>query len=88
MNALAASQDTGGAVLGALFITWLVMAGIFTWLAPVIVAVARENRNRNQVIIVDLLTGWTGIGWVVALVMAFQAKPVPAPPPYQYAVQR
>jgi len=72
MNGIAASQNAAGAVIGISLVIWF---GIFAWITPVIVAVARENRNRNQVLVVDLLLGWTGIGWIVALVMALQAKP-------------
>lgn len=37
---------------------------------PAIVAHRRLTRNRYSVAVVNLLTGWTGIGWVVALAMA------------------
>lgn len=67
---------------------WMLFFSIpVAYLTPAIIALGRENRNRTQVVIVDVLTGWTVAGWIVALVMAFQAKPVPALPPYQYAVR-
>lgn len=68
---LASSGAVPGVVITGIFV-WL---GVFFWIAPIIIAVARENPNRAQVVVVDLLLGWTGIGWIVALVMALQAKP-------------
>ena len=68
---LASSGAVPGVVITGIFV-WL---GVFFWITPIIIAVARENPNRAQVVVVDLLLGWTGIGWIVALVMALQAKP-------------
>lgn len=39
------------------------------WL-PLMVAFHRDTRNAMSVSVVNLLTGWTGIGWLIALVMA------------------
>ena len=50
---------------------------IITFLAlyfiPSIVAIVRD-KNKAQVLIVNLFLGWTFIGWVVALVMAVGEK--------------
>src|SRR5258708_3210290 len=66
------------------FVVWLVVAvaSIGLWLLPVFIAARRHTPNLNQVLVVDLLLGWTGIGWVVALVMALKPLPPPYPPPY------
>ena len=40
------------------------------YLAPAIVASVRGNTNWGAVMVIDLLLGWTIIGWIVALVMA------------------
>jgi Superinfection immunity protein len=55
---------------------------------PTIVATSRGVTNQGSVIVVNLFLGWTFIGWVVALAMAFrsvQPKPpqwtVPGAPP-------
>jgi hypothetical protein len=37
---------------------------------PTIVAHMRGKDNVGGIFIINLLTGWTGIGWFVALVMA------------------
>jgi len=39
-------------------------------LIPIIVAFSRRHRRRIAILLVDLLLGWTLIGWVVALVWA------------------
>jgi hypothetical protein len=40
-----------------------------------IIAAVRKVHGTGQVIVVNLFLGWTAIGWVVALVMAFRAVP-------------
>ena len=38
---------------------------------PAIIAFAREMRNAGSVLVINLFLGWTLVGWVVALAMAF-----------------
>lgn len=40
------------------------------YLLPSIVAFCRHHQNSPAILILNLLLGWTGIGWVVALVWA------------------
>lgn len=40
------------------------------YMLPTIVAAARKHRKTGGVAIVNVLTGWTFIGWIAALVMA------------------
>jgi hypothetical protein len=48
---------------------------------PTIVAVVRHAPDIRVVILINLLLGWTLIGWVVALGMATRkAKPPQIPP--------
>ena len=35
---------------------------------PTIIAIARHHRNALAIFLVNFFTGWTGIGWIVALV--------------------
>ena len=53
----------------------LILAGIAAYWVPTIVVLVRHAPNVAQVVVVNLLLGWTVIGWIVALVMAL--KPVP-----------
>lgn len=68
--------------------TWAWVLAICTlgYMLPWAVAAQRGARNSAQVFWVNLLTGWTLVGWVVALGMALRVhQPVPAayaPAPY------
>lgn len=44
--------------------------GLAFYFLPTIVAFARGAERRKVVAVVDVLLGWSIIGWVVALVMA------------------
>lgn len=70
MHALAAGGNTSSAPGIALAI------GLFIayWI-PALVAAIRHVPNTGSVIVVNLLLGWTGIGWIVALAMACRSKP-------------
>lgn len=35
---------------------------------PTVIAILRRHRNALAIFLVNLLLGWTGIGWVVALI--------------------
>jgi len=40
---------------------------------PSILAVARNKRDTTAIFFLNLLLGWTAIGWVIALVWALKA---------------
>jgi hypothetical protein len=41
---------------------------------PFLVALARHNVSIGGIFVVNLLFGWTGIGWVLALVWALLGR--------------
>ena len=41
---------------------------------PVLTAFQRKTNNIAQVAIINIFLGWTIIGWVIALVMAYKPK--------------
>ena len=43
---------------------------IAIYMLPAIVGAARGARNMGAIFIINLLLGWTLLGWVVALAMA------------------
>lgn len=44
------------------------------YFTPSIVAASRRVPHTGSVIVVNFFTGWTVIGWVVALAMACRSK--------------
>jgi hypothetical protein len=45
------------------------------YLLPSALALARQHRNRDAVIALNVLAGWTIVGWVIALVWAVYKDP-------------
>jgi hypothetical protein len=64
------SQVAGSASFGV--VVWLVIVAVY--FLPSIVAKNRLVRNFAQIFILNLFLGWSFVGWVIALIMAF--KPV------------
>lgn len=51
---------------------------VAAYLAPTIVAFVRHHHNQWAIFALNLLLGWTVIGWVVALVWSL-TRPAPQP---------
>lgn len=60
----------------------LFMIGLY--LLPSIVAEVRKAPNKGSIIVINVLLGWTIVGWVVALAMAARDVP-PRPQPTPFA---
>lgn len=58
----------GEAASGLVILLVLFVVGFCGYLLPSIVAFNRNHRNKVPIAILNLLLGWTLIGWVVALV--------------------
>ncbi len=82
---------TAGVIVLLLFIVGL-------YFVPTIVALIRRHHQTGAVLVINLLLGWTLIGWAVALAMAVSAhrqpqvvvqqlvaSPSSAPPPGWYS---
>lgn len=52
-----------------LVIFLLISTGIY--FLPTLIASARKNRQTTAIGMLNLILGWTGIGWVVAFIWAF-----------------
>ena len=59
-------------------ITVLIAAALY--FTPAIVAFSRRVPNTGSVVVIDVLLGWTVIGWVVALALACRSKPAAVQP--------
>jgi hypothetical protein len=46
--------------------------GFVLYFLPAIIAFARSKRDAVSILILNLLLGWTAIGWVIALVWALK----------------
>ncbi len=68
-------SDTEVAAIVLVFVSLFFLA----YFLPVIVVLVRRPRRWRLVGLIDLLTAWTVIGWIVALVLAF-ALPRPGSP--------
>jgi hypothetical protein len=62
-------SDNGAAIVGML----LIVAAIAIYFLPSIVASNRRHQNAEAIAVLNLLLGWTVLGWIVALVWAFTA---------------
>jgi len=56
---------------------WLIL--VIAWLAlaiiPILIAFLRRTTNRKAVLLVAVLTSWTCVGWVAAVILAAVGKP-------------
>lgn len=72
-------QKQWSRIMGA-FLVFLVftLAGIAFYLIPTLVARNLKHHNLGAIFALNLLLGWTLVGWVAALVWAL-TRPAPAP---------
>ena len=47
------------------------LLGLAFYFLPAIIAIVRDHRNKVAILLTNLLLGWTGIVWLVALIWAF-----------------
>lgn len=47
---------------------------IFLYFVPIIVATMQDHKNTASIAIINVLLGWTFIGWVIALAWAFKSN--------------
>ena len=43
---------------------------LFIYFIPFIIAICRGHKNKGALFILNLLLGWTFVGWVISLVWA------------------
>lgn len=55
----------------------LIVLGVALYFTPSFVAGAREHPNTTAILALNLLLGWTFLGWVGALVWALTAQQPP-----------
>jgi hypothetical protein len=62
-------------------VTTLTCVSLGLYLLPCLIGCARRAPDIGAIAVIDILLGWTFIGWVVALAMAFRSAPPRPPPP-------
>jgi hypothetical protein len=72
---LADGDSSGGGVISAVAGTVMLILLAVGYFIPTIIAATRHVRNVGAVIVINLFLGWTVIGWVIALAMAFGSAP-------------
>jgi len=56
----------------------LMIIGVMLYFVPTVIAVKREKHNRLAIAGLNIVLGWTVIGWGAALVWALlKDKPLP-----------
>jgi uncharacterized membrane protein YqaE (UPF0057 family) len=74
-----ASNSTVATGSGIIFL----LVSFFLYFLPTFLSKGRHHHNAGAVFIINLLLGWTLIGWAVALAWAF-TTPAPAQPATVY----
>ena len=49
------------------------IVGLILVFLPTIIALLRGHDNTFAIFLTNLLLGWTGIGWIIALIWSFTA---------------
>jgi Superinfection immunity protein len=60
------------------FVAWIVAILTLGYMLPWAVAATRGKLNSGAIFWLNLLLGWTVVGWIIALVMSFSAHQVVA----------
>lgn len=67
-------MDAGTALLAI----GLIVGGIALYFVPTLVAGRRNHRNSGAILALNILLGWTFIGWALALVWALTDNTAPS----------
>ena len=85
------SSQGGDVVSVIVFAVIMIVGGFFSlalYLLPTILSIFRDHPQKGPIIAINLLVGWTFIGWVVAIVWSvsnIQRPPAnPSSPQYNY----
>jgi len=57
----------------------LIVLGLLVYFIPAIVAWYRYHRNKGAIVALNVLLGWTILGWVAALVWSLMSTQTGAP---------
>jgi hypothetical protein len=60
------------------------LIGVAIYFAPSLIAAARRTHNAAGIFMLNLFLGRTGIGWIIALLLAICSSPVYYHPYWYY----
>ena len=63
-------SHTPGKFGGIMHTTAIVMPAVVTYLLPTYVAASRNAPRLSSIFLLNLISGWTSMGWIAALVWA------------------
>lgn len=64
-------SEAGAAAAGGMgLLVGFLVAGLFVYFVPTLVATGRAHHNTAAIVMLNLFLGWTFLGWVAALVWA------------------
>jgi Superinfection immunity protein len=67
-------------VVSLVIVIGLTGMSLAVYLLPVLIGWSRGAPDIGAITVIDILLGWTLLGWVVALAMAFRSVTPPSPP--------
>jgi len=67
----------GSEIAGGLGITLVISLLFVVYFLPTLIALLRKKSNTLAIAALNLLLGWSVIGWVVSLVWSLSSDPVP-----------
>jgi len=53
----------------------ILIIALAIYFIPTVIAAARGHRNAAPIIMINLLLGWTFVGWLVALIWSMTYQP-------------
>jgi hypothetical protein len=62
------------ACISVLFSIIVVLLPVILYMTPTIIAMCRSHPNSVPIFIINLLLGWTGVGWIGALAWSCTSK--------------
>jgi hypothetical protein len=66
--------------IGLILLLFVFTVFVGVYVLPAILASKRRHRHRRTILVINLLLGWTTIGWVVAMVWGLIGHVEPLPP--------
>ena len=61
------------------YLAGLFIAALIGYFLPTLVATIRHHHQQHAILALNVLLGWTGLGWIAAMIWAFVRRPPAAP---------